>query len=131
MAMFGEIKTETGSVARSYFLPLARPSPLPRQIFQTHLTDVAVGIVELNAELQLVADFNAFGVRVLQAPCQGLRHVEIARELVSFSRLIDNLDVIFIDLILVGQDRPGNLIGVPNGVGIFRVEGQIVAFDEL
>lgn len=32
---------------------------------------------------------------------------------------------------LVGQDCPGDLVGVANGIGVFGVEGEVVAFDQL
>lgn len=41
----------------------------------TRLADVAVGVVQLNPELQLVADFNPLGVCILQTAGQCLRHV--------------------------------------------------------
>lgn len=92
---------------------------------------MAVGVVQLNTELQLVADFDSLGVRILQTAGQSLGHVEDARALVSFRRFVDDLNVVLIQLMLVGQDRPCDLVCVANGIGVFRIEGEVVAFDQL
>lgn len=92
---------------------------------------MAVGIVQLNAELQLVPDFDAFSVRVLQATGQCVRHIQVSRELVSLGCLVDDLHAVLIQLVVVGQDRSRDLICAAGGLRVFRVEGQIMALDQL
>lgn len=87
--------------------------------------------MQLNAELQLVSDLDALGICVLQTAGQSGGHIQIARKLVSLRSLVDNLNVVVIHLIVVGQDSPSNLVSIAYSVGILRVEGQVVAFNEL
>lgn len=96
-----------------------------------YLADMAIGVVQLNAELHLVTNLDALGIRVLQTAGQCLRHIEIARELVSLCGLLDDFEIILIHLMLVGQDRPGDFVRVANGIGIFGVKSEVVAFDKL
>jgi hypothetical protein len=104
---------------------------MARQLFLTYLANVSVGIVELNAELQLVPNFDPLGVRVLQTPGKRLRHVQIPGKLVSLRRFVDDLEAIICQLMFVGEDGSGDFVSVANGVGIFRIEGQVVALDQL
>lgn len=92
---------------------------------------MAIGVVQLDAELHLMADFDPLGVRILQTPGQGLRHIEITRELIPLGGLIDDFDIILIHFILVGEDCPGNFVRIAYGVGILRVKSEVVAFDQL
>lgn len=92
---------------------------------------MTVRVVELNAKLQLVTNLDALGVRVLQAAGQGEGHVQEARELIALGRFVDNFDRIFIDLVLVREDGPGDLVGVASGIGFVRVKSEVVALDEL
>lgn len=92
---------------------------------------MAVRIVKLNAELQLMPDLNSPGVRVLQAPAQGVRHVQVTCKLVSLRRLVNDLNVILIQCMLVGQYRPCDFVRVVRGFGVFGVESEVLAFDEL
>lgn len=98
---------------------------------RAQLTDVAIRIVELDAKLQLVTNLDALGVRILQTAGQGEGHVQEAGELVALGRFIDDFDLIFIDQVFVREDGPGDFVGVANGIGIFRVESEVVALDQL
>lgn len=85
----------------------------------------------MNAKLQLMPDLDALGVRVLQTPGQCVRHIQVARELVSLGRLVDDFDIILVQSMLVCHDRPCDFVRVANIVRVFRVEGEVVAFNEL
>lgn len=92
---------------------------------------MTIGVVQLDAELHLVADSNALGIRILQTSGQGRRNIEIAHQLVALGRLIDDFDIILIHFVLVGDDRPGMFVRIARGIGIVRVRREIVAFDQL
>lgn len=52
---------------------------------------MSIGVVQLNAELELVTDLDASGLCVLQTLGQGLWQGEGARKLIAFDRLVDDL----------------------------------------
>lgn len=62
----------------------------------THFTNVPIGVVQLNAEFQLVTNLDSLGVCILQASGQGLGHVQNPRALVSLSGLIDDFDIVLV-----------------------------------
>lgn len=103
-------------------------------VLLTHLTDMAVRIMKLNAKLQLMPDLNSPCVRVLQAPAQGVRHVQATCKLISLRRLVNDFHAILIQCVFVGQYRPCDFVRVVRVlrvVGFLGVEGEVLAFDEL
>lgn len=68
---------------------------------------MAIGVVELDSELQLVSDLDALGVRILETLGQGLGQVQIARELIAFGFLVDDIQFgPFFQLVVVRDDGP-------------------------
>jgi len=93
---------------------------------------MAIGIMKLNSELELVPDLDASSVRVLKTLCKCLGQNEVARELIAFSRLIDDLQIVVrIKLMLIADNCPGVLVRVAEGFGVIGVEGEIVSLNKL
>lgn len=97
-----------------------------------YLANVPIWIHQLNAELQLMSDLDTLRIRILQTPCQSFREVQITRELIALCRFINNFQgIIMIQFKLVVQDSSRVLVRVADTVRIFRIEGEIMALDEL
>lgn len=93
---------------------------------------MTIGIMKLKSELELVPDFNASSVRILQTLRKGLGQNEIARELIAFDRLVKDFQVVVrIKLMLVADNCPCVLVRIAEGFGVVGVEGEIVSFDKL
>lgn len=132
MAKLGEMKIETGRVARSCNIVRINFSvPISSHGF-AYLADMSIRIQELNTELELVTDFDAPGVSVLQAPSQSLGQIQMTRKLISLCHFIDDFQTaVLIQLMLIVQDGSRTLVCVADGIRVFGVQGKVVAFDEL
>ena len=70
-----------------------------------YLTDVAIWVVKLNAELQLVPHPDAPCICILQALGQRLGQVQTTSHLVSFGYIVDNFHIsVRVHLVFVGRN---------------------------
>lgn len=91
---------------------------------RTYLANVTIRVMQLDSKLELVADADTPRVGILQTLGQGLGQSERARELVAFSGLVDYFQgVFFAQLVLIGGDGPGVLVGIAERLGIVGVQG--------
>ena len=98
--------------------------PKPNAQGQTYLANVTVRVMQLDSKLELVSDADAPRVCILQTLGQGLGQRKRACELVAFRSLIDNFQrVLLAQLVLIGSNGPGVLVGVAERLGIVGIQG--------
>lgn len=80
--------------------------------------------MQLNTELELVADLNPLDIGILQTARQRLRQIQVAEELKPLGTFVDNFELmVFVQLVLVRLDRPCRFVCVLHRDRVVRVQG--------